>query len=167
MSRKETSVHTVPDMSHIKEVKGPNLSPLEILALRNEDKAERARKGLGPRRTSSATNEMPGSFTMPRKPRAIMPKEAPSKTGTYAIRNGEFVKISERADGVEDHSSKLNGERVVQWTELPRAINPAKKAWKKWKKVGAVQFPIFDGDGDRRKYQQICRDVGEPRAWVK
>ena len=94
-------------------------------------------------------------------------KSKESATGTYAIRNGELVKISARADGYEDPSTRLNGERVVQWTELPRAINPAGKTWKKWKKVGAVQFPIFDGDGDRRKYQQVCRDAGYARAWVK
>jgi len=87
-------------------------------------------------------------------------------TGTYVYRNGEMVCISESAS-VPDQAGRLNVDQCVQWTELPRAINPAKKAWKKWKKVGAVQFPIFDGDGDRRKYQQICRDVGEPRAWVK
>jgi len=87
-------------------------------------------------------------------------------TGTYAVRDGELVRLDSRAS-VADSGGKLNAEHVVQFTELPRAINPAKKAWKKWKRVGSVQFPIFDGDSDRREYQRISKDVGEPRAWVK
>jgi hypothetical protein len=81
------------------------------------------------------------------------------------MRDGRLQLVSRRYDG-EAPSSKLN-TRAIQYTELPRAINPAKKAWKKWKKVGSVQFPVFDGDGDRREYQQISNDAGNPQAWVK
>lgn len=86
-------------------------------------------------------------------------------TGTYAIRNGEVVKISEKPNGFEQPSALPDFSKgpISMWTEYRKQDNFPVKA----PRYDANGFPAFQSMNEIRDYQSRCADVGKKTEWTR